>query len=294
MNMNTTAQTTRRSRHTNPFGAGLAERAALYLLLLIAAGAFLLPLYWLAASSLKTQTRIFSVPPEWLPLPPRWDNFDAVFEQTTLVRAFVNTAMIAAVQVFLSLFLCSLAGMAFARYRNAPGHKWLFAFVLGTMLIPGAVTMIPVFIVLARLHLVNTYWAMILPTAANAFGIFWMRQYIANHITTELYDAAAIDGATEFGAYLHIVIPIARPALGALGVLVLISSWNNLMWAFITLRTENMYTMPLMIYLLQGEQRTPYGLVMAAGLIATLPLIVAFILFQRAFVSGLTAGATKG
>jgi ABC-type glycerol-3-phosphate transport system permease component len=273
--------------------SGANERLVLYLLLIVSAVAFLVPVYWLATSALKTQSEIFSSVPTLFPWPPRGENLVAVFQQTMLFRAFFNTALIAVIHVGLTLLLCSMAGMAFARYPQAPGHRWLFAFVLGTMLIPQAVTMIPVFVVLTTLQLINTYWAMILPGAASAFGIFWMRQYIANNIPTDLYDAAAIDGASEFDTYWRVVLPIASPALGALGVLALIAVWNNLMWAFIVIRTENMNTMPLLIYLLQGEERTPYGLIMAAGLIATIPLVVAFLLFQRTFISGLTAGAVK-
>jgi ABC-type glycerol-3-phosphate transport system permease component len=273
--------------------SGRKERVLLYLFLGTAALAFLVPMYWLLTSAFKTQAEIFSAAPGLFPWPPRVENLTAVFGQTNLPRAFFNTTLIAVFSVGLTLFLCSLAGMAFARYPDAPGHRWLFAFVLGTMLIPGAVTMIPVFVVLTNLNMVNTYWAMILPGAASAFGIFWMRQYIASNVPRDLYDAAAIDGAGEFATYWRVVLPIARPALGALGVLTLIASWNNLMWAFIVLRTENMATMPLLIYLLQGEQRTPYGLIMAAGLVATIPLVIAFLFFQRAFISGITAGAVK-
>lgn len=270
------------------------ERILIYAGLILAAAIFLLPMYWLFASAFKTQSRIFSLPPEVLPWPPVWDNFAAVFSNTPLVRAAINTTIIAAAQVSLTLLLCSMAGMAFARYRHAPGHRWLFAFVLSTMMIPHAVTTIPVFILLGKMQLINTYWAMILPGVANAFGIFWMRQYIAANVPDELYEAATIDGADAWTTYWSVVLPVIRPALAALGVLVLISSWNNLMWAFITLRTENMQTLPLLIYLMQGEQSTPYGWIMAAGLIATLPLVVAFLMFQRSFVSGITAGAVKG
>ena len=161
------------------------------------------------------------------------------------------------------------------------------------MMIPGAVTMIPVFVILSRLHMVNTWWAMILPGAASAFGIFWMRQYISTNVPDDLLSAARIDGCSEWGVFRQIVLPVIRPALGALGILLLIGSWNNLMWAFIVLRTEDMYTLPLLIYLLQGESRTPYGMLMAAGLLSTLPLLIAFLFFQRSFIAGITAGAVK-
>jgi ABC-type glycerol-3-phosphate transport system permease component len=262
--------------------------------LTVAAAVFIFPFYWLIISAFKTKADIFALPPNLIPWPPIWQNFVDVFTQTNILRAFFNSSFIAITHVSLSLFLCALGGYAFAKYPKAPGNKGLFAFVLATIMIPQAVTMIPVFVVLSELGLVNSYWAMILPGAANAFGIFWMRQYIAGHVPDDLLHAARIDGCSEFGIFWRVVLPVCQPPLAALGVLTLIANWNNLMWAFVVLRTEDMYTLPLMIYLLQGELHTPYGMLMAAGLIATLPLILAFLFFQRSFIQGLTAGAVKG
>ena len=270
-----------------------ATTALTYLALVAAALVFLAPLYWLLASAFKSQERIYALPPELVPLPPVLGNFGDVFEQTRLTRAFVNSTVIAVAHVALTLFLCSLAGFAFAAYKAAPGARWLFAGVLGTMMIPGAVTLVPVFVLLSGLRAVDTYWAMIIPGAANAFGIFWMRQYFAANVPADLYSAARIDGCGEFGIYWRVALPLARPALGALGVLTLIANWNNLMWAFVVLRSEHMQTMPLLIYLLQGETLTPWGMLMAAGVLATAPLVIAFLLFQKAFVGGMTAGAVK-
>ena len=264
-----------------------------YFVLVLLAALFLAPFYWLVVWSLSTQSQIFRIPPHAWPVPPVWTNFRDVLTQTPLVRAFINSAVIAITHVSLALVLCSLAGYAFAKFPQAPGNRWIFAIVLATMMIPGAVTMIPVFVILARLHLVNTYWAMILPGAANAFGIFWMRQYIASNVPDDLLSAARIDGCSEWGVYWQIVTPVIRPALGALGILLLIGTWNNLLWAFIVLRTEDMYTLPLLIYLLKGETETPWGMLMASGLLATLPLVVAFLFFQRNFIAGITAGAVK-
>jgi ABC-type glycerol-3-phosphate transport system permease component len=156
------------------------------------------------------------------------------------------------------------------------------------------VTLIPNFVVLAKLGLVNTYWSLIIPGSASAIGIFWMRQYIAAHVPDDLLHAARIDGCGEFEIYWRVVLPACRPALAALAVMQLIASWNNLMGAFLMLRTEDMQTLPVLIYLLQGEARTPFGMLMAGGLIATAPLVLTFVLFQRHFVSGMTAGAVKG
>lgn len=268
-------------------------RPLLYFTLTVPALVFFFPLYWLAISAFKSQGEIFSLPPSWIPLPPRAGNFVDVFRETNIVRAFVNSVIIAAGHVSLTLFLCSLAGYAFAKFPSAPGNRWLFAFVLGTMMIPSAVTLIPMFVVFMNLGLVDTYTAMIVPGAASAFGIFWMRQYMAAHLPTDLIHAARIDGCSEFGIYRRIAVPVARPALAALGIMTMVGTWNNLMWAFVILRTKEMQTLPVLIYLLQGEMRTPYGMLMAAGLLATIPLVAAFLLFERQFIQGITAGAIK-
>jgi ABC-type glycerol-3-phosphate transport system permease component len=269
------------------------RRIGIYLALTALSLVFLFPFYWLAISAFKSQSQIFSTPPQWIPSPWEWRNFVDMYRETNIIRAFANSVIVAAGHVTLALFLCSLAGFAFAKYPNAPGGKKLFVFVLGTMMIPSAVTLIPTFVILTGLRMTNTYWAMIIPGAASAFGIFWMRQYIAAHVPTDLLYAARIDGCSEFGIYWRVVVPIAKPALAALGIMLLIGSWNNLMWAFLVLRTKDMQTLPLVIYLLQGETRTPFGMLMAGGLLATLPLVIGFLLFQRHFIAGITSGAVK-
>lgn len=268
-------------------------RVLIYIALTAAALLFLFPFYWLCISAFKTQAQIFTVPPQWLPVPATVKNFVDVSQQANLPRAFLNSVITSGSHVLLSLFLCSLAGYAFAKFPQAPGHGKLFTFVLGTMMIPGAVTLIPSFLVLVKLHWIDTYWALIIPGAAGAFGIFWMRQYMSANVPDDLISAARIDGCSEFGIYWRVALPIARPALAALGIMQLISSWNNLMWAFIVLRTPAMFTLPVVIYLLNGELRTPYGMLMAGGLLTTLPLVLAFLFLQRQFIAGITAGAVK-
>ena len=270
-----------------------SRKVLIYVLVALAAALSVLPLYWLTISAFKSQPQIFATPPQLIPWHPRVENFRDIWRETTIARAFLNSVVIAAGFVTLSLFLCSLAGYAFAKFPRAPGAGKLFSFVLATMLIPAAVTLIPNFVVLTKLGLVNTYWSLILPGAAGAFGIYWMRQYIAAHVPDDLLHAARIDGCTEFEIYWRIVLPVCRPALAALGVMQLIGSWNNLMGAFLLLRTSDMQTLPVLIYLLQGETRTPFGMLMAGGLLATLPLVIAFIVFQHQFISGMTAGAVK-
>ena len=278
---------------TSTRAATAVQRAAIYAGLIAVSALSLFPIYWLVASSFKSQAEIFATPPRWFPNPIRLDNFRLLWHEASVGRAFVNSVIISAGFVSLSLFLCSLAGYAFAKFPGAPGNRRLFAIVLATMLIPAAVTLIPNFVVLTQLGLVNTYWSMILPGAAPAFGILWMRQYIGSNVPDDLLAAARIDGCGEFEIYWQVVLPVCRPALAGLGVMQLIASWNNLMGAFLMLRTPDMQTLPVLIYLLQGETRTPFGMLMASGLLATLPLIVAFVLLQRHFVHGATAGGVK-
>jgi len=271
-----------------------AGRIAIYASLVCLALAFAFPFYWLFISAFKSQDQIFTMPPQLLPASWRLDNFRDVFTKTKVLRAFFNSTVIAVSHCILSVLLCSMGGYAFAKFPRAPGRNKLFAFVLGTMMLPGAVTMIPSFIIMVNLGLVNTYWALIIPGAANAFGIFWMRQYIMGNVPDALLDAARVDGCGEAAIFFRIVMPVIRPAMAALLILRLMYSWNNLMWAFIMLRTEKMQTMPLLIYLLQGERNTPYGMLMAGCLLITLPLVIAFVLFQKHFIGGITAGAVKG
>jgi len=271
-------------------------RILTYVFLSVLAVVFLFPFYWLFISAFKAKEQIFVSPPEFLPSPWRLSNFYDVLNSPNIdiIRSFINSVVIAAGHCSLALFLCSLAGYAFAKFPHAPGRNKLFAFVLSTMMIPFAVLLIPLYVVMMKLHAVNTYWAMIIPGAANAFGIFWMTQYISGSVHNDLIDAARIDGCGEFGIYWRVVVPIIRPAMAALGILTLIFIWNNLMLSFVFLRTKEMYTLPLVIYLLNGELRTPYGQIMAASLMATLPLVIAFIIFQKQFIQGITSGAVKG
>lgn len=269
-------------------------RVFIYVLLICLSLLFLFPFYWLILSAFRGPNEIFQLPPRLFPNQLQTVNFVDLFRQTKIARAFFNSVFIVATQCLLSLFICSLAGYAFAKFPAAPGNRKLFAFVLGTMMIPAAVTMIPVYVILMKLDWINTYRAMVVPGAASAFGIFWMRQYMAANIPTAILDAARMDGCSEFGIYWRIALPLARPALAALAVILLIGSWNNLMWAFIILQTDDMQTLPLLVYLLQDETHTPYGMLMAGSLLATLPLVVAFLIFQKQFISGLAAGAVKG
>ncbi len=193
----------------------------------------------------------------------------------------------------LTLFFDSLAGFAFAKYKF-PGQNFLFSFLLATMMVPGAVMIIPWFVEMKFFGWLNSYKALIIPGAVDAFGIFWMRQFIMDAVPTELIDAARIDGAHDFGIYYRIVVPIITPALGALAILVFMGCWNNLISPMIILSDPNKFPLTVTLRTLVGIRLTDYGALMSGTFLSVLPIIVVFLLGARRFISGITAGSLQG
>ena len=192
----------------------------------------------------------------------------------------------------LTLLFCSMAGYAFGRFEFK-GKKLLFGLVMGTMLLPSFMNMIPTFLAMDALGWIDQPRALYLPGAASAFGIFLMRQFVASSVPTELIDAARMDGCGEMGIYFRIVLPLLRPALGTLGLITFIASWNNFIAPLVVMRSPDMYTLPLALRSLQSPVDTQWGALMAGSAIATIPLLVLFVLSSRQLISGLTAGAVK-
>lgn len=267
--------------------------ALLYLFLLSLAAFALLPYWWAFGSSFKRSTEIFAYPPRFFP--PRLDpwNYVNLFKQHYL-RWFANSVGLATTVTILVVLFCSMAGFAFAkydfRYKNA-----LFTIMLGSVMIPFQLIMTPLYAEMNALKWLNTYWALVVPWIAPAFGIFLMRQYMVS-IPSELLDAARIDGCSEFRIYGQIVLPLARPALGTLGIYQFMHSWNSYLWPLIVLRELKLYTLPLGLATLLGEvvsESVDYGMVMAGAFLSSLPVVIVFLFMQRQFVSGLTLGAIK-
>jgi multiple sugar transport system permease protein len=192
----------------------------------------------------------------------------------------------------LTLLFCSMGGYAFAcfefRFKNA-----LFAFVLGTMLLPGFMSMIPSFMIMDALGWIDQPRALYIPGAASAFGIFLMRQFVLSAVPRDLIEAARLDGCSELGIYWRIVLPLLRPALGTLGLITFIASWNNFIGPLIVMRSPENYTLPLALRSLQSPVDTEWGALMTGSAIATIPLLVLFALSSRQLIAGLTAGAVK-
>jgi ABC-type glycerol-3-phosphate transport system permease component len=265
----------------------------LYSALILLSTFMILPFIWMLSTSLKLPQDIFGYPPKLIPENPVLSNYFYIFKEKNLTGVLRNTFVIALASTLLSLFFTSLGGYGFAKFEF-PGKKFLFALLLATLVIPGAVMMVPSFVIMRTLGWVDTFWPLIIPGAANAFGIFFFRQYIST-INDELMDAARIDGATEFGIFWRIILPIISPGMVSLGLIFFMGSWNNYLGPLIYLKSPANQTITLAINALSGGAGlTAWGEQMAMSVISLLPLLIIFLVFQRRFVEGITAGAVKG
>lgn len=250
------------------------------------------PFVWMLSTSFKGTKDIFRYPPQWIPVQPTLDNYSRLFSTVNIARPLMNTVITAVLITVLSLLVCSMAGYAFAKFEF-PGKNALFMGVLGTLMIPGQITMIPVFLLLKRLGLLNSYAGLILPGIASAFGIFFMRQFMIT-LPNELLEAAWIDGAGEFFTFYRIVLPLCKPALATLGILNFTGSWNNFLWPLIISTDESMYTLPVAVANLAGQYATEYGLQMAGSVMVIMPIVVFFMFAQQWFMEGVAMTGMKG
>jgi ABC-type glycerol-3-phosphate transport system permease component len=263
-------------------------------IVLIGISAFMvLPFIWMVSTSFKELRDIFGYPPELITQNPTLSNYIFIFQDANMLQILTNTMIISLSAAILSLFFTSLGGYGFAKF-DFPGKPALFSFLLATMIIPGAVMMVPSFVLMRKFGWVDTFWPLIVPGAANAFGIFFFRQYIST-VSDELLDAARIDGASEFGIFLRIILPIISPGLTSLGLIYFMQSWNNYLGPLIYLKSPEKWTITVAINgLIGGAGLTYWGEQMAMSVISLLPLLIIFLLFQRQFVEGIQAGAIKG
>ena len=224
-----------------------------------------------------------------------WDkltsNYRNLWKTVPYNRYFINSVFIATASTLLTLFFCSLGGYAFAKYRFR-GQKILFGILLASMMVPFQVLLVPLFGLMYDIGWLNSYKAIIIPFSVGAFGVFLMRQFIVT-IPSELLDAARIDGCSEFGIYYRVVLPIIKPALGALTIYSFLGSWNGYLWPLIILRDEAKYTLPIGLANLVGIYRQDYGMLMAGTLLSLMPIIILFLAMQREFVQGITLGSVK-
>jgi ABC-type glycerol-3-phosphate transport system permease component len=275
-----------------PVGSGRFATKALAYLLLAATSLFMVfPFLWMLSSSLKPFEEIFAGDTF---LPQTWtlDNYTTLFDKFDALRKIGNSFFVASAFTTLAVFF-SLGGYAFAKF-DFPGRRVLFAFVLATLAIPFAVVIVPLFIMMRNtFHWIDTFWPLIVPGAANAFGIFFMRQYMLS-IPDDLLDAARVDGASEFKIFWKVVVPLAVPGIASLGIIFFMASWNDFLWPLAVLRSDDKQTIPVMLNSLEGPPgRTAFDLLMAGSVISVLPLLVVFLVLQRRLFAGIMSGAVK-
>lgn len=265
----------------------------LYSVLILVSFFMILPFIWMLSTSFKLAADIFGYPPRFIPDNPVLDNYTYVIFTKQAMRYLYNTAVIATLSTIATLFFSTLAGYAFAKY-DFPGKKGLFAFLLATMVIPGAVMMVPAFIIIRKIGWVDTIWPLIIPGAASAFWIFFFRQFIST-ISNDVMDAARMDGASEFRIYWNIILPIISPAITGMGLIMFMASWNAYQGPRIYLKSPENMVMTQAIMSMQGSAGfTAWGEYMALSVISLIPLLIIFLVFQRRIVEGVMAGAIKG
>lgn len=284
-----TAQRSTRRRTT---AWGSVRLALLYLCATVLIVIFIGPFVYLLATSLKQTMVLLTYPPVIFPKNPTLANYVQILTKTQFPRWILNSAVVSIGAVIGTLIVCSLAAYVFARKRF-PGRDLLYVLILSTMMIPGSLLLIPSFLVITRLGLVDTYPALILPSLGGPLGVFMLRQFIQT-IPDELDQAARIDGCSDLGIYWRIIIPLTKPALATLATVTATWSWNALIWPLVVTRSREMVTLPMGIAMFQAYYQTDWGLLTAGGFLSVAPLIVLFLFFQRYFIQGLTAGGIKG
>ena len=262
--------------------------------LLVAVGAvvMLTPFYFMFVFATHSRTEIFSLPPPVFFGNDFILNMHIILDHIPFWRNLGWSLYVALLSTFLTLIFCSMGGYAFAMFH----FRWkkpLFGLVMGTMLLPSFMNMIPTFMIMDALGWIDQPRALYIPGAASAFGIFLMRQCISTSIPNDLIEAARMDGCSETGIYIRIVLPLLKPAMGTLGLITFIASWNNFISPLIVMRSAEMATLPLALRSLQSPVNTEWGALMAGSAIATIPLLILFIISSKQLISGLTSGAVK-
>jgi multiple sugar transport system permease protein len=273
---------------------GRRRRGGRWLYVVLALGLLvtLAPFLWMLLGSLKPEAELQRVPPTWWPEAPSFDNFRQLFDRLDFPRFFANSVLVAVAVTAGNLVFCSMVGYALAKLDFA-GKRLLFGLVLGMLMVPGVVTFVPLFVLVANLGLVNTYPGLVLPFLVTPLGVFLMRQFIMG-LPDELIEAARIDGAGEWRIFSRVIMPLCGPALATLGILTFLSSWNNFLWPLVVAQSEDKYTLPVALALYSvGQNATRYGLLLAGSVVIILPVIALFVALQRYFAQGIATTGIK-
>jgi multiple sugar transport system permease protein len=265
----------------------------IHLTLIIGAFLMAMPFIWMISSSLKDISQVFQVPPKWIPDPFVWGNFKASWTALPFGKAYFNSLYINVIVVIVQLITCSMAAYAFAKIRF-PFRDSIFVLFLATLMIPGQVTIIPLYLMMKNIGWIDSHLSIIVPSALfNAFGVFLLRQFIKG-IPNDLEEAAIVDGAGRWTVYTKVMLPLIRPALSALGIFTFLGMWNNFFGPLIFLNSPDKFTVPLLLNLFRGIYVIDWTLMMAGSAIAVVPVLIIYIIGQRYIIEGITLTGIKG
>lgn len=266
-------------------------KALLYIIIIISSLSMILPFIWMLSASLKTDIQVFDFPIKWIPDVPQWSNYVVIWQKINFLKYVGNTTKLAIIITLVQLITCSMAAYAFAKI-DFPERNTLFLGYIATMMVPFQIIMIPQFVIMKHLNLIDTHLSLILLQAFSPFGVFLMRQFYLN-IPNELSEAARIDGLGEFGIYAKIILPLSKPALATLSILTFVFVWNDFQGPLIYLNSENLKTIQLGIRMFVTQYTADYSLIMAASVCAVIPLLIVFVCAQKYFVEGVAASGMK-
>ncbi|MFD5186626.1 carbohydrate ABC transporter permease [Streptomyces sp. NPDC058357] len=270
------------------------KRVLVYVLLSVGLLIMSAPFLWMAVSAFKTQTELTASPPVWIPTEWTLENFRELLDKLDLPLYFMNSVIVAVLVTVSNLVFCSMLGYALAKL-NFAGRNKIFGLVLGALMVPGNLMLLPLFVLMSKLHLIDSYAGLVLPFAAGAFGVFLMRQFMQS-IPDELLEAARMDGAGEWYIFWRIVMPLVKPALATLSIFTFLGSWNNFVWPLIATNDPDKYTLPVALATFATDPNKAggsNGMLMAGSLLVVLPVVVLFIALQRHFTQGIATAGMK-
>lgn len=270
----------------------IAKKVVLYAFLITVSILMIMPFIWMISASLKSELEVFSFPIKWIPETIKWSNYEQVWTKVPFLTYYLNTIKIAVSVTVIQLFTCSFAAYAFSKLKF-PGRDTIFVGYICTMMIPYQVIMVPQFMIIRILGLVDTHMALILTAAFSPFGVFLFRQFFMS-IPDELSEAAKIDGCGEFRIYSQIILPLAKPAAASLVIFTFVDRWNDFLGPLIYINSDKMKTLQLGMRNFQTEYASSYALIMAAAVCASIPTIIVYLIAQDFFVEGIAATGVKG
>ena len=272
---------------------GRLKGANLFVWLVLVVGALVVafPLYWMFATAVRPKKEIFGGGLDLMPSTFVWSNYSDAWNKLPWDQFYINSIAIVAIAVPVTVFINLLAGYTFAKYKF-PGRDILFLLMISTLMIPIQVIMVPEFLIVAKLGWVNTWWGVLVPRAAEAFGLFMVRQFMVS-IPDELIEAARLDGAGEFTIFRRVVLPLSWPVIAVLSIFTFMWRWNDFAWPLVVLQEQSAYTVPLGLSLMQGQYFTDWTGLMSMSLLSIIPMMLVFVFFQRYFIQGIASTGLK-